>query len=682
MLRLTLLGAFDLTGPDGASFDAALRRTKRAALLAYLAAARPRGYHRREKIAALFWPELPDDRARAALRTTLFRLRDDCGADVVLRRGAEEIAIDRGLLTCDVAEFDDAIAAGQLENAAALYRGPLLDGVHVEGTAEELESWIETERARLHAAALRALGASAIAAAARGDHVAAIAAAERAVRLAPTDEQMARQLVSLLLAAGDRGGAIREYDDLARRLQRDLGVEPSAETVELLRAARANGTASILPASSRGSPSEPPHVASARTSTPAASPATPRLHPRPPAPRTRWYVAAALAIIAIGFAVPSMTARHAASKSGEITSTMHWQRLRLGGDSQPKPRVHEVMLLDSTSDALLIIGGIISRGENAAESPVLDDIWRIHGLDVNGSHIAARIVPERGPAPKARWQAFGAYDAAHDRAILHGGALGHSSPCASDTWILDRASGIGGHARWREVRITGESPPPRAHMAGFYEPRSRRMVTVSGNDCFATYLAEAWMLTFDDSTLQSGRWTRLTPDSSAGAPARRNGDAVAYDARARRLWVHGGHLGGGHMITELWRLDHADGSDGTPSWHPVRCAGDAPALSSHVAAYDSTTGTLMVFSGFDAAGRPRNDVWYATGLADGGGKCQWEHAVPALAEDGPLPRQSSRGVMMPGGAFVMLGGEIESFALLDMWRTERHTANATLARTP
>ena len=62
MLKLQLLGSLDLvdTGRDVAPV---LRRPKSVALLAYLAAARPKGFHRRDSLLPLFWPDL--DQAHA-----------------------------------------------------------------------------------------------------------------------------------------------------------------------------------------------------------------------------------------------------------------------------------------------------------------------------------------------------------------------------------------------------------------------------------------------------------------------------------------------------------------------------------------------------------------------------------------------------------------------------------------
>jgi hypothetical protein len=58
-----------------------------------------------------------------------------------------------------------------------------------------------------------------------------------------------------------------------------------------------------------------------------------------------------------------------------------------------------------------------------------------------------------------------------------------------------------------------------------------------------------------------------------------------------------------------------------------------------------------------------------TWLADGGTHCRREHV--AATTESPLPRASARGVLLPGGTMIVLGGEVENFALLDLWRAER-----------
>src|SRR5438034_6212007 len=84
MIELSMLGRLSLTGADGREVRGLLGQPRRLALLAYLAAASPQGFHRRDTLLALFWPELDQEHARAALRQALHVVRDELGAGVLL----------------------------------------------------------------------------------------------------------------------------------------------------------------------------------------------------------------------------------------------------------------------------------------------------------------------------------------------------------------------------------------------------------------------------------------------------------------------------------------------------------------------------------------------------------------------------------------------------------------------
>ena len=60
---------------------------KRFALLAYLAIGAGTGYHRRDSLAAMFWPDMDQFAARRALRNTLYHLREALGDGVIVTRG-------------------------------------------------------------------------------------------------------------------------------------------------------------------------------------------------------------------------------------------------------------------------------------------------------------------------------------------------------------------------------------------------------------------------------------------------------------------------------------------------------------------------------------------------------------------------------------------------------------------
>ena len=75
MIEFRLLGPLHLTDAHGREVQSLLTRPRRLALLAYLAAATPRRLHRRDSLLPLFWPELDQEHARAALRQALHVVR-------------------------------------------------------------------------------------------------------------------------------------------------------------------------------------------------------------------------------------------------------------------------------------------------------------------------------------------------------------------------------------------------------------------------------------------------------------------------------------------------------------------------------------------------------------------------------------------------------------------------------
>ena len=231
MLQLHTLGTLDLRGPTDADCAAVLAQPKRLALLIYLAAASPRRFHRRDSLLALFWPELDESHARAALRRTLYFLRSALGADAIVGRGDDEIGANESL-ACDAAEFEASLARGDLGRALDLYRGDFLAGFHVAG-APEYQDWLDRERTRFRE--LAAAGARKLAddAASLDRHDDAVRYSRRALSLDPHDETALRRLMTLLDASGDRAGALRAYDDFARRLMAELDLEPSGEAREI-----------------------------------------------------------------------------------------------------------------------------------------------------------------------------------------------------------------------------------------------------------------------------------------------------------------------------------------------------------------------------------------------------------------------------------------------------------------
>ncbi len=238
-IALEVLGGAELRGLERDAADRLLVQPKIVGLLAYLALAGPGSRHlRRDQIVGMFWPELDQAHARAALRKAVYSVRAVLGPDAVVSRGDEELALADGALLCDAVEFTRAVDSGRLAQALELYRGDLLPGLHLVECAE-FDRWLESERVSLREQA----GASALALAQICERDASLTIAtrwaRRAARISWSDERILRRALTLLDRVGDRGGALQLYTEFATRLKAELDAEPSAETTALVRQMRA-----------------------------------------------------------------------------------------------------------------------------------------------------------------------------------------------------------------------------------------------------------------------------------------------------------------------------------------------------------------------------------------------------------------------------------------------------------
>lgn len=212
-----------MRGPDGTELEAVVRQPKRLALFLYLLLS-DRRFHRRDSLLALFWPEHDDGHARAALRRSLHFLRTHLGARVIETR-ADEVGVAADSAWCDAAAFGQALQAGRPEEALALYRGELLEGVHI-ASAPDFGRWLDEIRASQRRDAVRAARALADTAEAAGDADAAVRWSARAAELADDEDGMAAHLQRLgrLRRGTEAQAAFRRY---AERLAATLQLEPS-----------------------------------------------------------------------------------------------------------------------------------------------------------------------------------------------------------------------------------------------------------------------------------------------------------------------------------------------------------------------------------------------------------------------------------------------------------------------
>lgn len=221
MLVLKLLGGASLEGMDGADYSGPPLQRHRIALLALLATSRSRAVPR-EKLMELLWPERNAEQVRRLLNQSVYVLRSALGEGAILTVG-DVLRLNAGSVRCDVIDFEEAVAAGELEHASRIYTGPFLDGFHLS-EAPELEHWIAEERSRLaglHAKALLGLAESAEA---RGDLRTAAQWLKALIVHNPSDSGAVLRLMRVLESAGDPAGALLQAAAHERLLHEELGV--------------------------------------------------------------------------------------------------------------------------------------------------------------------------------------------------------------------------------------------------------------------------------------------------------------------------------------------------------------------------------------------------------------------------------------------------------------------------
>lgn len=228
-LSLTTLGAVALSDAR-ASGRVLLSPGKPLALITYLALA-PRRLAPREHLVDLLWADLPPDKARHALRQTVWYLRQLLGAECLTTNKAGEITLALAL-TSDRDQFLAALEEGELERAVGIYQGEFLAGFAAPGGVE-FEHWADVERQRLRSAFLRAAETLARRYLDQARFREAQQLARRARDAAKSTEAVWRLLLETHAATGDQLGFAMEASGLSLMLAADQR-EPEPATRALL----------------------------------------------------------------------------------------------------------------------------------------------------------------------------------------------------------------------------------------------------------------------------------------------------------------------------------------------------------------------------------------------------------------------------------------------------------------
>lgn len=218
-----------------------LDSSKEQELLSYLLVRRDRP-HSRETLASLLWGESSTEKSKKYLRQALWHLQtglesDELAGPQVLLVEHDWVQLNlQSELWLDVAVFEQAFAAthgvpgkqldkpaaAMLKAAVQLYTGDLLDGCY--------QDWCLFERERLQNMYLSMLDKLMGYCEQHQDFEAGLSYGSTILRYDRASERTYRRLMHLQYLAGDRTGALRQYERCVTALQEELGVKPERRT--------------------------------------------------------------------------------------------------------------------------------------------------------------------------------------------------------------------------------------------------------------------------------------------------------------------------------------------------------------------------------------------------------------------------------------------------------------------
>jgi DNA-binding SARP family transcriptional activator len=224
---------------DGLILDSSPNWIQKPRELLFYLFSHPEG-RTKEQIGLALWPDASTAQLRSSFHDTLYRLRRALGAKewIVFEKG--RYAFNRSLAySFDVEAFEGNLSEARrlyseepkqairyLQKVADLYRGDFLeDSAEGEWATERQE-----ELSREYQEALLLLGRLLFA---RDRHAEAVEAYRKAIAHDELLEEAHRELMRCNAALGERGRALRHYEELVELLDEQLGTSPAPETVAL-----------------------------------------------------------------------------------------------------------------------------------------------------------------------------------------------------------------------------------------------------------------------------------------------------------------------------------------------------------------------------------------------------------------------------------------------------------------
>jgi PAS domain S-box-containing protein len=231
MLTIKTLGGLGFQRPDGAGVRLPTRKT--AALVAYLAMHPGRRFSR-QAITGLLWGDKDEMHARHSLSQAISDIRRTLGGDF-LQADPQFIWHDGQGTEIDALRLSavNPLLAGtlDLEAVEGVYVGDFLEGLELG--QEGFDCWVMAERERLRQLAHDQM-TTLLEIRMGSDQVgSALGTARKLLTLDPFDESAHRAVLRCYAQTGSTRRAIEHFKMLREQLERELGVDPDDQTLEI-----------------------------------------------------------------------------------------------------------------------------------------------------------------------------------------------------------------------------------------------------------------------------------------------------------------------------------------------------------------------------------------------------------------------------------------------------------------
>ncbi|HEX9907766.1 MAG TPA: kelch repeat-containing protein [Thermoplasmata archaeon] len=248
---------------------------------------------------------------------------------------------------------------------------------------------------------------------------------------------------------------------------------------------------------------------------------------------------------------------------------------------RPSARELHAMAYDSESDQVVLFGGNV-RGAN----PLSDETWT-YNLDSN-----TWTQKSPGVRPSARECQAMVYHAQSGRVVLFGGLCWSGYAYESwETWTYDV-----GNTTWTNMN-PGSRPSPRQEHSMIYDAQSNRVILFGGWD--GTYGSGTWSYVYEIN-----QWSDLNVEVS---PSARFDHEMIYDSQSDRMILFGGSIGGysGAPSNDTWAYNF-----GTNIWTNMIQSANPSARIGHSMAYDAQSDRVLLFGGAcEVTPSPNNETW-------------------------------------------------------------------------